>query len=256
MQFAARVPGLEPAEALRGYYQTLFQHLGAQRWWPARTRLEVILGAILTQNTAWRNAALAIKQLRRAGLLELRNLQKASQSELESRIRPAGFFRQKAATIRNFLDSVQRNHRGSLRSLFARPPEGVRSELLQIKGLGPETADAILLYAGRHAYFVADAYTRRILERHALVEPRASYSAVQDFLHRHLRREQALYNEFHALLVEIGKRYCRREAPRCEECPLREFLAQDAEVQVAASPSATSPSGTRMSRLEPEAAPA
>jgi endonuclease-3 related protein len=255
MQFAARVPALEPAEALRRYCQTLFQHFGAQRWWPARTRLEVILGAILTQNTAWRNAALAIKQLRKAGLLNLRKLEKVSRTDLESSIRPAGFFRQKAATVRNFLQGLRRAHNGSLNAMFATPPEELRRELLEVRGLGPETVDAILLYAGRHPYFVADAYTRRILERHELVDPRVSYSAAQDFLHQHLPREQGLYNEFHALLVEIGKRYCRRGTPRCDVCPLRQFLPPETESKVATTASLTLPSETRRSRVEFRAAP-
>lgn len=255
MQFAARVPALEPAEALRRYYQTLFQQLGAQRWWPARTRLEVILGAILTQNTSWRNAALAIRELRRTGLLNLRKLEKASREEIESSIRSAGFFRQKAVTIRNFVDWLRDAHHGSLRALFARPPDELRRDLLNIRGLGPETADAILLYAGRHPFFVADAYTRRILVRHALVAPRASYAEVQAFLHRHMPREQALFNEFHALLVEVGKWHCRRELPRCEACPLREFLppevGREARAEAAATPA--SPTGGRSQRLESQA---
>ncbi len=256
MQFAARVPALEPAEALRRYYQTLFQQLGAQRWWPAQTRLEVILGAILTQNTAWRNAALAIRELRRAGLLNLRKLEKASRGEIESSIRSAGFFRQKAVTIRNLVHWLREAHQGSLRELFSRPPDELRQGLLNIRGLGPETADAILLYAGRHPFFVADAYTRRILARHALVAPRASYSEVQAFLHRHMPREQALFNEFHALLVEVGKRHCRREMPWCEACPLRGFLPAGAvskgHAETAFLPASSR--GGRSGRLESQAA--
>ncbi|MBI1983715.1 MAG: endonuclease III domain-containing protein [Acidobacteria bacterium] len=254
MQFAAREPALEPAGALRRYYQTLFRHLGAQEWWPARTRLEVILGAILAQHTAWRNAALAIKQLRRAGLLKLRELEKASRAEVESCIRPAGFFRQKAAAIRNFLDWLRRAHNGSLNSMLAGHPEEVRGELLKVKGLGEETADAILLYAGRQPFFVADAYTRRILERHALVPSRASYLEVQDFIHRYLPRDHALFNEFHALLVEVGKRYCRRQAPRCEACPLREFLPREAGSEVSDIACLTSRRELRKPRAESRAA--
>lgn len=224
MRFAASLPPPEPGEALRRYYTALYQRFGAQRWWPARTRLEIILGAILTQNTAWRNAALAMKQLRNEGLLNLQGLETVSGLELESFIRPAGFYRQKAATIRNFFDWLRRAYGGSLRAFLARPPDEVRRELLNVKGIGPETADAILLYAGRLPYFVADAYTRRVLERHALITPGTSYADTQDFLHRHLPREQGLFNEFHALLVEVGKRHCRRETPRCEDCPLQELL--------------------------------
>jgi endonuclease-3 related protein len=224
MQFAATVRAPEPGEALRRYYQALYQRFGAQRWWPARTRLEVILGAILTQNTAWRNAALALKELRKAGLLNLKRLQTVSRVELESFIRPAGFYRQKAASICNFLNWLRRTPGSSLRAVFARPPEELRRELLGVKGLGPETVDAILLYAGRRPLFVADAYTRRVLKRHGLIAPEASYAQTQEFLHQYLTRQHELFNEFHALLVEVGKRYCRREQPHCDDCPLREFL--------------------------------
>jgi endonuclease-3 related protein len=224
MELAAVEPEVEAAETLRHYYQTLHQRLGPQGWWPARTRLEVILGAILTQNTAWANAALAVRQLRKAGLLNLARLHKASQSELEHCIRPAGFYRHKALTIRNFLGRLTSAYAGSLTTLFAAPAEEARRELLKVRGLGPETVDAILLYAGRHPFFVADAYARRILVRHALVPAKAGYSAVQQFLHRHLPPDQTLFNEFHALLVEVGKRFCRRGEPDCEACPLKVFL--------------------------------
>jgi len=214
----------EVGKVLRQYYDVLFERLGPQRWWPARTRLEVILGAILAQNTAWTNAALALRCLRRAGLLRLSRLQRASRSELEALLRPAGFYRQKAVTVRNFLRWLARTCQGSLARLFSRPPAALRRELLRIRGLGPETVDAILLYAGRHPFFVADAYTRRILARHGLVPPTAGYAAVQDFLHRHLVADQTLFNEYHALLVAVGKRFCRRRRADCQACPLAEFL--------------------------------
>jgi len=224
MELAAVEPGVEAAETLRAYYVTLHQRLGPQGWWPARTRLEVILGAILTQNTAWTSAALALRRLRKAGLLNLARLQRASRSELEECIRPAGFYRQKALTIRNFLDWLRRACGGSLATLFAAPAEEARRELLKVRGLGPETVDSILLYAGRRAFFVADAYTRRILARHGLVPAKAGYSAVQEFLHRHLPADQVLFNEYHALLVEVGKHFCGRQKPDCEVCPLKAFL--------------------------------
>ncbi len=218
---AARV---EPARTLRQYYDTLFERLGPQGWWPARTRLEVILGAILVQNTSWNNTALALKRLREAGLLKLSRLQRASLVTLEACVRPAGFYRQKTAAIRSFRDWLTRSCQGSLARLFAQPAAEVRRELLLIKGLGPETVDTILLYAGRQPFFVADAYTRRILSRHALVPPAAGYAEVQKFLHRYLSSDPSLFNEFHALLVEAGKRFCKRREPNCEACPLREFL--------------------------------
>src|SRR5579883_1626247 len=164
------------------YYQTLHDTLGPQGWWPARTRMEVIVGAILTQNTSWRNAARALRHLR-----------------------PAGFFRQKAATIWNFVNWLDRRHRGSLHSLFSTPSDVLRKELMKLKGLGDETVDAILLYAGRKPFFVADAYTRRILSRHGWLPANADYATAQEFIHRQLPGDAQLFNEFHALLVEIGK---------------------------------------------------
>lgn len=210
--------------ALRDYFQSLLQGFGPQGWWPARTRLEVILGAILTQNTTWRNASLALDQLRKHGLLRMENLRKASLPELERHVRQAGFYRQKVATILSFIECLNRDCRGSLDTLFSRPSDNLRQYLLDIKGLGPETADAILLYAGRKPYFVADAYTRRILSRHGWLPANATYEAAQELLHQQLPRDSRLFNEFHALLVEAGKRYCTRREPACSECPLREYL--------------------------------
>jgi endonuclease-3 related protein len=151
-------------------------------------------------------------------------LRSTNRSELESLIRPAGFFRQKAGAIGSFLEYLQGSHQGSLARLFARPGEELRRDLLGLKGFGPETVDAILVYAGRYPYFVADAYTRRVLARHELVPPDAGYAEVQALLHQHLAADPALFNEYHALLVKVGKRYCKRQAPHCEGCPLEEFL--------------------------------
>jgi endonuclease-3 related protein len=184
----------------------------------------MILGAILTQNTNWRNATLALKNLRRAGLLVWPGLRRAALQELEHCVRPAGFYRQKARTIHDLADWLKRAHGGSLDSLFSLQPTQSRRQLLSLKGIGPETADAILLYAGRQPIFVSDAYTRRVLSRHQLIPARADYGFAQRFLHQHLPSDQAMFNEFHALLVETAKRYCRGPAARCEECPLRKFL--------------------------------
>jgi endonuclease III related protein len=221
---AVRQPAERAETLLARYYHTLLSRLGPQGWWPARTRFEVILGAILTQNTSWKNVELAMARLRNSGLLRLSRLKKASRSELEWCVHPSGFFRQKASTIQNFLAWLDGTCAGSLPAMFTRPPAQLRRELLQIRGLGPETADAILLYAGRKAFFVADAYTRRVLARHQLVPDKASYSRVQEFLHQNLPADEALFNEYHALLVDVGKSWCRKAEPRCEECPLKEFL--------------------------------
>jgi endonuclease III related protein len=207
------------------YYRRMLARLGPQKWWPARTRLGVILGAILTQNTSWTNVELAMWRLRHVGFLKLSRLRQATRTEIEAAIRPAGFYRQKAQTIQTFIAWLDRSSHGSLHTLFARPPQELRRELLLLRGLGPETVDAILLYAGRKPFFVADAYTRRILSRHGLAPQGADYDAVQGLLHRNLPPDPAMFNEFHALLVEVGKRYCKRQAAFCHGCPLENFLA-------------------------------
>ena len=224
MQRAAQPFGVEPGEVLETYYEELLREFGPQRWWPARTRLEVILGAILTQNTTWQNAARAIVRLREAGLLRWSRLREASTAKLETCVRPAGYFRQKARTIRTFVRWLDTFHGASLDALFAQPRQAARSQLLALRGLGPETVDAILLYAGKLPFFVADAYTRRVLARHGLISLEDGYSAAQDFLHQHLPADERLFNEFHALLVETGKRYCKRQVAECQGCPLEPFL--------------------------------
>ena len=221
---AASRPEAARGELLAQYYEKLLQVLGPQGWWPARTRLEISLGAILTQNTSWRNAALALRGIRKAGFLSWRRLKHAPASDLETCLRPAGFFRQKARAVRSFLDWLEAAAGGSFHRLFLLPAAEVRRQLLKVTGVGPETADAILLYAGKQPYFVADAYTRRILSRHEFFPPSIRYHEAQEFLQRHLPRDSGVYNEFHALLVEIGKRYCQKRKPDCDSCPLREFL--------------------------------
>jgi len=220
---------------LRQFFAKMLVELGPQDWWPARTRLEIILGAILVQNTAWQNAALALKQLRQKGLLNLARLRGASRAEMESCVRPAGFFRQKTRTIQKFLTWLERNCHGSLKTMFSLKTELARHQLLAIKGLGPETVDAILLYAGHRPVFVADNYTRRILARHEMVKSGADYAEVQQFLHQHLPADPDIYNEYHALLVEVGKKYCKRTDPLCDKCPLQEFLGQNQLMEVSSS---------------------
>ena len=209
---------------LWGYYRRLFHLLGPQHWWPAQTRLEVVLGAVLTQNTGWKNAETALRKLRRIGWLRLAALRKAPVEELAQAIRPAGFYRQKAQTIRNFLNFLHSSCGGSLNRMFRRPTVELRKQLLSVRGLGPETVDSILVYAGHRPSFVVDAYTRRVLERHRLIKPRTGYDQIQALFHSSLPPDAQLFNEYHALMVEIGKRYCRRSNPDCTACPLEPFL--------------------------------
>ncbi len=199
--------------------------LGPQGWWPGRTRFEVIVGAILTQNTAWTNVALALANLRRIRALTPAALATLPQVRLAELIRPAGYYNIKAARLRHFLRYLEGRYRLRLDRMFAQQPSRLRQELLAVSGIGPETADSILLYAGNIPTFVVDAYTRRILSRHGLLGSGASYDDVQALLMGSLAPNAALYNEYHALLVAVGKTFCR-PSPRCAGCPLRDDLTR------------------------------
>jgi len=178
-------------EAIRAYYHTLFSAWGRQHWWPAQSRFEMIVGAYLTQNTAWTNVEKALRNLRRARLLTIRGIRRTPQPELERLIRPAGYFRQKAQRLKTFVDHLDERHGGSLTRLLAQPTAELRNELLALNGVGPETADSILLYAGNHPVFVVDAYTRRILERHGLVPSSAGYEEIRELFERALWESSA-----------------------------------------------------------------
>jgi endonuclease III related protein len=209
--------------ALPQYYDTLFSTLGPRNWWPGESPFEVIVGAILTQNAAWVNVARAIENLRQEGMLSVRSMESARVDKLERLIRSSGYFRQKAKKLKAFLKFLRRRFGGSLARMFRTPVDELRGMLLEVHGIGPETADSILLYAGEYPVFVVDAYTKRVLERHALIPKNLGYEEVRNFFETTLPRETRLYNEFHALIVETGKQWCRTK-PLCEECPLKPFL--------------------------------
>lgn len=209
---------------LAQFYEALNTEIGPLDWWPGETRFEVIVGAILTQSTAWSNVERAIANLRREGLLDARALGRVPIRRLERLVRPSGYFRQKARKLKAFVRFLEREFGGSLDRMFRQPTATLRDKLLAVHGIGPETADSILLYAGKHPIFVIDAYTRRILSRHEVLGVEASYQQAQDVFHRHLPREVPLFNQYHALLVETGKRWCRPREAQCEACPLGSFL--------------------------------
>lgn len=221
----------KPANPLLStYYSALFSAHGPQHWWPGRSRFETIVGAILTQNTSWKNVERAIANLRAAKLLTPGAIRCVSTRALANHLRPSGYFRQKTTTVKNFVTFLYAHHRGSLRRLFATPTGTLRDQLLALPGIGPETADSILLYAGKHPVFVVDAYSRRILERHALLPPEAasnsrrSYEQIRALFESQLPRDRQLFNEFHALIVHTGKLHCRKSNPLCSSCPLQRFL--------------------------------
>jgi len=209
---------------LHRYYDSLFAAHGPQHWWPGRTRFEIIVGAILTQNTSWRNVEPAIRNLRAEKLLSPRAIETVSLARLARLIRSSGYFRQKAKKLKAFTRFLRSEYGGSLGRMFRTPTAALRQQLLGVHGIGPETADSILLYAGEHPVFVVDAYTRRMLERHQLATARHSYEEIRQFFESNLTPDVPLYNEFHALIVLTGKEYCRTRNPRCSECPLQSFL--------------------------------
>lgn len=212
------------ADVLPLFYETLTQALGPMHWWPAKTPFEVIVGTILTQNTAWVNVERAIANLRRERLLTPRGLERVPLGRLARLVRPSGYFRQKAKKLKAFVRFLRERFGGSLERMFRTPTAELREQLLGVHGIGPETADSILLYAGNHPIFVVDAYTKRILLRHGLAGEMAGYEEIRDLFESALPRDARLFNEFHALLVNVGKNWCRAKNPRCSECPLGPYL--------------------------------
>lgn len=205
---------------LLAIHDALLAAFGPQGWWPGETPFEVMVGAILTQNTNWRNVERAIANLRAAGALTPAAMLRLAPEALAELIRPAGYFRVKAARLGHLLEHLRRRHRGSVARLLHAPLPALREELLGISGIGPETADSILLYAAGLPSFVVDAYTKRVFSRHGLVPADAGYAEVQALFARALPADAPLFNEYHALIVRVGKECCRPREPRCGTCPL------------------------------------
>lgn len=219
------------------YFTAMSDALGPMRWWPARTPFEVIVGAILTQNTSWTNVERAIVNLRAAKMLTPAALASARTPRLAKLIRSSGYFRQKALKLKAFVAFLERDYGGSLKRMFATPTAELREKLLAVHGIGRETADSILLYSGNHPVFVVDAYTHRILERHGITGGKPDYERVRALFESALPRDAQLYNEFHALVVNVGKNWCRKREPRCTECPLRDLLPEASLLRVRSAPS-------------------
>jgi endonuclease III related protein len=244
---------------IRTFYRTLLAAWGPQHWWPAHTPFEVIVGSFLTQNTAWTNVERALANLRAANLLSLEAIRQVPLPELERLIRPSGYFRQKAQRLKAFVAFLDGRYASSLDNLFTQPTNLLREQLLGLNGIGPETADSILLYAGNHPVFVVDAYTRRILDRHEILPQKTRYEEIRQVFERSLapvakNKKEArtrpkpesetpstahqpspmstsprsptaqVYNEMHGLIVGVGKHYCKKAKPACDACPLKPFL--------------------------------
>jgi endonuclease-3 related protein len=246
-------------QKIRGFHDELSRSWGPQHWWPAKSAFEVIVGAYLTQNTAWTNVQKALDRLREARIVSVTGIRNTPLPKLERLIRSAGYYRQKARRLKLFVKFLDRHHSGSLAKLFAQPTAHLREELLSLEGIGPETADSILLYAGGHEVFVVDAYTRRIVERHGILPATADYDAIRRLFEESLqapaetniaphpisieqRQKGAahtpsrasrmrrspraqVYNEMHALIVGVGKDFCKKSHPQCDGCPLQRFLS-------------------------------
>lgn len=202
---------------LLNIYHKLLNHYGPRDWWPAETPFEVVIGAILTQNTNWNNVAKAISNLRRAEALTPTAILSLTMEQLEQLIRPSGFFRQKAERLQLFCHYLNNHHQGDLNTFLSQELNRVRDELLQLKGIGPETADSILLYAGQRPSFVVDAYTGRLFGRLGLLGGKEKYDQIRALFMSHLECDVQLYNEFHALIVIHCKDICRKK-PLCQEC--------------------------------------
>ncbi|HQP09925.1 MAG TPA: endonuclease III domain-containing protein [Candidatus Omnitrophota bacterium] len=207
---------------LTAIYARLFQAFGPQQWWPAQTRFEVIIGAILTQNTNWGNVEKALRNLKRAGCLSPQQFRKISLPNLSFLIRPAGYFNVKAKRLKNFISFLFAEYDGRLENMRREDGRILREKLLSVNGIGPETADSILLYAFEKPFFVIDVYTKRMLSRHGFADARADYPALQDLFMDALPHDAAMFNEFHALIVQLGKNHCKPK-PLCGACILKDF---------------------------------
>jgi endonuclease-3 related protein len=208
---------------LSAIYSALFDYFGPQYWWPGETPFEVMVGAVLTQNTNWHNVSRAIANLKADNLLSLSALVALPKEELAERIRPAGYYNLKAGRLKNLLLFIDGRYHGGMEDFLAQDTETLRRLLLEVKGIGPETADSIMLYAAHKPVFVVDAYTHRILFRHGLIAEDDGYHEIQEMFHDALPQEVPLYNEYHALLVQLGKEFCKKTRPRCSSCPLEGF---------------------------------
>jgi endonuclease III related protein len=253
------MPNPPSEENIVAIYSTLAQAWGRQHWWPAQSRFEVIVGAYLTQNTSWGNVEIAISNLRAAQVLTVKAIREIPTPRLEGLIRSSGYFRQKARKLKTFVQFLDRCYGGSLTKMFAQPTPVLREQLLSLNGVGPETADSILLYAGQHAVFVVDAYTKRLASRHGILPEIAKYEEFRAVFERALSQVSHLaspglaleargmashspsrmsmtrrtplahiFNQMHALIVSAGKQYCLKSKPKCEACPLGKLLENQA----------------------------
>lgn len=211
-------------DQLHEIYHRLDEYFGPLNWWPAESPFEVIVGAVLTQNTNWTNVQKSLNSLKRANLLSYDALLHMPEGQLAELIRSSGYYNLKSRRLKNLLEMVQAEYGGDLSLFFSEDPYSARETLLRVKGIGPETADSILLYAGGHPIFVVDTYTHRILSRHGLIPESCDYQFIQDLFMDNLDHDAALFNQYHALLVRTAKQFCKKREPLCDKCPLGPLL--------------------------------
>ena len=211
---------MQKRDILLKIYKSLYNYFGPLNWWPGDTPFEIMVGAILTQNTSWSNVEKAISNLKKENLLEPWKLCHLHQEELAQLIKPSGYYNIKAQRLKNFINLFVNKFEGSAEKMFSGDGRELRKKLLKVNGIGPETADSILLYAGKKPFFVVDAYTRRIFFRHKLISEDASYHQIQEFFSQNLDRDVKLFNEFHAQIVMLGKTICTSRNPDCAKCPI------------------------------------
>lgn len=211
---------MQKRDILLKIYKSLYDYFGPLNWWPGATPFEVMVGAILTQNTSWSNVEKAINNLKKENLLEPRKLYRINQEELAQLIKPSGYYNIKARRLKNFINLFINDFEGSTEKMFSGDGRKLRKKLLNVNGIGPETADSILLYAGRKPFFVVDAYTKRIFSRHKLISKDSTYYEIQEFFIKNLDKDVKLFNEFHAQIVMLGKTICTSRNPDCAKCPI------------------------------------
>jgi len=211
---------MQKRDILLKIYNSLYNYFGPLNWWPGDTPFEIMVGAILTQNTSWSNVEKAINNLKKENLLEPRELFRVNQEKLAQLIKPSGYYNIKAKRLKNFVNIFINDFEGSAEKMFSGDGRELRKKLLKINGIGPETADSILLYAGEKPFFVVDAYTKRIFSRHKLISKDSTYYQIQEFFIKNLDQDVKLFNEFHAQIVMLGKTICTSKNPDCSECPI------------------------------------
>ncbi len=207
-------------EELIAIYDRLYRFFGPQHWWPGESKFEIIVGAILTQSVSWKNVEVAIDNLKKQGLLTVEGIAGIERDKLAQLIKPTLYYNQKADKLKRFCAYIKENYGGDILKLLDKNTTDLRSELLSIKGIGRETADSIILYAAQKPIFVVDAYTRRIFHRMGFFKEDEGYQDMQDFFMSNLPSDVKMFNEYHALIVALGKEYCTLKNPVCDKCPL------------------------------------